>query len=857
MSVDTDALTPHTLRVDALTAPLGLGSPHPEFSWRLSGPDGAVQTAYEIVVDSGGETLWSSGVVGSDAQFGVRYIGAPLRSATAYRWRVRVSDATGTPGPWSAWADFETGLFAPAEWTAAWIGDAAASAHRPVYLHGEIAVPAGVVRARAYATALGWYRLFANGDDLTGAALVPRFTPFDHEVEYQAYDLTDAAGRDGMLRLQVVVADGRFRGALGMHNRRDVYGDQLAARVQVLFELADGGRVWAGTDGSWRAGTGPILDADPKFGETRDLRVAEASAAEAQRAATIVPDAGRRLVAETTPRVRQVGTVAAVSATAQADGSFVVDLGQNLAGVVRLRVAGPAGRRIVLQHAEDIRADGTLEWAHLDREGRKDTTRVQRFQRDEYVLDGTAQTVQPWFTIHGFRYVQVTGLDALDASDVEAVVLSSDAAGTGSFRSSDALLDRLWQNASWSLRSNFTDVPTDCPTRERGGFTGDAMLFAPAATVLSDVQSFFRRYLASLALDQFDDGRVPMIAPGEYSSFSGGPRTQDRQVSGAVGWGDASVLLPWTLYQRYGDTAVLAAQYASAKKWVDHLARGGARKGFIWGEWVRPGESTGAGMMRDNTLNRKNIGLAYLVHSARTLAETAEVLGRDTDARHYAGVAADALAAWRRTAVSRGGRIGVNKQDDYVRALAFDLLPERDRAAAVSRLVSLIEKAGDHLATGFLSTPMLLPTLARFGRADVAYRLLLQTTEPSWLGMVKAGATTITEHWSEPGEKGDREGSSNHYAFGSVVEWLVSGVAGIRSVAPGYRRVVIEPVIGGGLGHAAATVDTPFGAISVSWRTDGDDTAAEVTLPVGVTGELRRRDGTTEELTSGTRTLVL
>jgi alpha-L-rhamnosidase len=851
-------LTPYGLRVDLLDAPLGLGNPRPEFSWRLTGPAGSVQRGYELELgevrtDAG--VLWHVQAEDSRDQFGIRYEGPALRSTTAYRWRVRVTDGNGDVGSWSPWAQFETGLFEHDEWTAHWIGNPRDTAGRPSYLTTRIEVPVGVVRARAYASALGWYRLFVDGQDLTGSSLVPGFTSFDHEVEYQTYDITDAV-TTGPVRVDLVIGDGRFRGALGIWNRREIYGDKLGGIVQILFELEDGEHVWAGTDQTWRTGHGPIVGSDPKLGETIDLRVPsplDGGIPDGELPlATLLAPHRRRLVAESTPRLTAVDTLAA-TVTRHADGSHLVDFGQNFAGVVRIKVAGPAGHRVTLQHSEDIRDDGSLEWEHLAPSGPKAKTGQRRFQRDEIVLDGAEHWVQPWFTLHGFRYVQVAGLDTLTDDDVLGIVLSSDRAPTGRFDSSDARLNQLWRNAYWSLRSNFLDTPTDCPTRERSGFTGDAMVFGSAATVFSDVQTFLRRYLDTLALDQFDDGRVSTIVPGEFSEFSGGPARRSRSFAKSVGWGDASVLLPWTLYERYGDLGVLKAQYESMKRWIGYLDRGGARRGFIWGEWIRAGESNLLGIIRDNSINRKNIGLAYFAHSARTLSRAAEVLNQPDDARHYTQMADRAVRMWRKAALKPQARVGVDRQDDYVRALAFDLLPEESRQAAVDRLVELIEKADDHLATGFLSTPMLLPTLARFGRSDVAYRLLLQTSDPSWLAMVEAGATTVYEYWSEPGRGGKRKGSSNHYAFGAVIEWFVSGIVGLSPTEPGYRRVRIEPVVGGGLTHASTTVDTPFGTISAGWKQvpETAEIEIEVDLPIGITADLVRNDGTVVELGSG------
>jgi alpha-L-rhamnosidase len=787
------------MRTAAQCEPRTLADAHPILSWRVEGAGTAARAQVIVEILTGPDSpriVWEHE---NDADSIFRYTGEALESASAYRWRVRLANIEDKWGPWSAWSAFNTAILDGSLWNARWISDPEAIAHRPIYLKGRVLVPDGAVRALAYVTALGWYKLVVNGHDLTGSALVPRFTPLDQEVEYQWYTL-DGELVAGALDMAVVVADGRFRGALGMHNRRDVYGDRLAAFVQVVFESEDGTRLWTGSDSSWVAHGGPILESDPKFGETVDLRrAAQNSDAEpvALRAVAVVEPGRRRLVAESTPKVREVEQLRPVAVSRRADGSHLVDFGQNFAGVVRLRLRGPSGSCVTLQHAEDLDRHGHLDWAHLDREAADDP--AQRFQRDEFILDGADRWLQPSFTIHGFRYVDVRGMADLSAEDVVGIVLSSVDAPTASFVSSNPLLDRFWTNAYWSLRSNFTDVPTDCPTRERGGFTGDAMLFASAATRIADVQTFLRRYLASVALEQLDDGRVPMIAPAEYSAFSGGPTEKDDQVASSVGWGDATVLLPWTLYEAYADVTVLEAQYESMQRWIAFLENGGAREGFIWGEWIRPGEDTMTGLMRDLTENRLNIGLAYFAHSAGRMSEVSRVLGRQDDARRYADVARAAVEEWRAVARAEDGRIGVGLQDDYVRALAFDLLPEQHRADAVEKLVALIEAADYHLATGFLSTPMLLPVLTRFGRSDVAYRLLLQKTAPSWLGMIDAGATTVLEQWSEPRPDGVREGSSNHYALGSAVEWLSSGILGIAATSPGYGTVRIAPVVGGGL----------------------------------------------------------
>lgn len=856
--------------------------PRPELAWRLLG-DGVAQSAYGIEVSAGSgfagpDLVWASGRTEGDRPYGIRYAGQVLEAARTYRWRVRLwQQGDDKPGPWSEPAVFETAL-PQAAWKARWItGPRGASADddvTPLYLRGTADLGADVVRGRAYVSALGWYRLLVNGVDLTGPALVPRWTPFDQYVEYQVYDVT-AAFRAGTNIVAVAVGDGRYRGRVGIFGRRSVYGDRLAALVQVHLELADGTTRVITSDRTWSAGPGRIRRSDPKLGERADLRVPDADWLTAPDAPgrfrpAEVLDTHRTLVAEEVGRVQQIGTLAARTVTRAPSGKQVVDLGQNVAGAVRIRLTGPAGSSVRLTHSEVLTPEGEIDtdYLHMLPIGKWD-------QRDEVVLDGGEAWYQPWFTIHGFRYVEVDGLAYdLTPDDVEGVVLSSDLAATGSFDCSDQRLVQLHTNIGWSLRGNFVDTPTDCPTRERSGWTGDIQVFGPTATTYVDAQPYLRRYLRNLAAEQLPDGRVPHIVPTETSQFSRrqpveiGQRLLADAHAESTGWGDVAVLLPWTLYQYYGDRDVLERQYPSMTAWVDQLARRARAKrslgrrlrgrgrpeidgfvldtGYNWGEWLRPGDSL-AGEIVTTALRRGMavVATAYLEHSARTLSAAAAALGRDDDAAHYRQLADSTRAAWRATFLGPDGVIGTDRQDDYVRALAFNLLEEHERPAAVARLVGLIEQAGDHLGTGFLSTPMLLPALVDGGRPDVAWRLLLQTSSPSWLHQVERGATTTWETWEGYTPEGRAISSHNHYAFGTVARFLVERVAGVAPAEPGYRVIDVDPLVGGGLTHASASVQTPYGPASAGWRLDGDEVEVEVEVPVGTTARLRLGGGTT------------
>ncbi|MBB2947330.1 alpha-L-rhamnosidase [Actinoplanes lutulentus] len=863
---------PIDLRTDTRVAPVGIDNPRPEFAWRPA-PGAGPQTKYAVQVSAGagfgpGDLIWDSGPAAGAQPFGIVHGGPALASAHAYRWRVRTWDDQDRAGLWSEPATFETGILDPARWRARWIsGPAPASTadYQVVYLRTVVEVPSAVVRGRAYVSALGWYRFFVNGVDLTGPALVPRWTPFDTAVEYQTYDITDAV-TTGRNVLAMAVADGRFRGRNGGHNVPAVYGDRLAGFAQIELDLADGSRLLLTTDETWKAGAGRIRTADPKFGEQADQRISDddwhtGETTPARFSAAWVLDQPRTLIAEEVARVQQVHLLPARTVTRTPSGKQIVDFGQNFAGVVRIRLTGPAGARIGLTHSEVLRDDGELDVDYLF-EGA-----IGKFQqRDEVLLGSATTTYQPWFTIHGFRYLEVDGLPGdLDPTSVDGIVLSSDLPASGSFDCSDPRLNQLYGNVGWSLRSNFVDTPTDCPTRERSGWTGDIQVFAPTATTYVDAQSYLRRYLRNLATEQLPDGRIPIFIPAEGSTFSGGLQRAVRAGGGSIGWGDAAVLLPWTLYRYYGDRTVLERGYPAMTAWVDHLAskayehrslrrrlRGTGRSdieqhildtGFHFGEWLRPG--TGAlGSVVDSYRRGSVVNTAYLEHSARTLSTIAALLGHDPDAARYRRLADRTRHAWRTVFLAADGRIGSDRQDDYVRALAFDLLEPGERPAAVARLVTLIEQAGDHLGTGFLSTPMLLPALADGGRPDVVWRLLLQNTSPSWLYQVECGATTVWESWEGHKPDGRAHLSHNHYALGAVAGFLTERVAGLTPGEPGYRVIDIQPLIGGGLTHACATLRTPFGTATSGWTRDADQVHLEVTVPPGATARVRTgRDG--------------
>lgn len=858
---------PSDLRVNRREQPLGLAA-CPEFSWSTA----VRQCWYEIEVRyRDGDLVWRTGHIQDDRPFGVSYGGETLQSAARYHWRVRFGNDSGS-SDWSDWTWFETGLLDANRWTADWITDSEeVDSRRTLYFHGNADLPDDIVRARAYASSLGWYRLFINDADITGHALVPRWTSLDREVENQVYDITHAL-REGRNHLGLVVADGRFRGRNGFLSRGAIFGDRLAALLQIEVERTDGSIATFGTDAGWRVGSGRIRTSDPKHGERVDARLPELAwnASDWQSQPVVVlPRDTRHLLAEDVDRLQAVESLEGTVISADTRGTLI-DFGQNFAGTARVRMSGAPGTVVKLSYSEVLTANGDLDVHYLDLFGKS----KDWFQRDEVILGSDPLDHTSWFSIFGFRYLFIEPGqrgDIVTIESVEGIVLSTPLRRRASFQSSHPGLNQLWRNIDWSLRSNFLDTATDCPTRERSGWTGDVQIFAPTAAIMTDSDVYLRRYLHNLAQDQLPDGSIPTVIPREWSN------TQKRsappnEYSSAVGWGDAAVMVPKTLHDYFDDEAVLNIQYPSARAWVDHLAKRAATKHSIgrrlrrqagslekyivdtgrhYGEWLRPGENMMAQMSRNLLRPPAEVATAYLSNSARLLSEIASILGKASDAAHYRDLATNARAAYRAAFVKDGGRrIGADKQDDYVRAIAFNLVEGAEVTAAMQRLAELIELAGNHLGTGFLSTPLLLGVLADNGRPDLAYKILLSETTPSWLAQINKGATTVWETWEGHDGTGAAKSSHNHYAFGSVAQWMVEYIVGIRPVEPGYRRFKVEPVIGGGLTSAVGSIKTDYGDISVSWQLSDNTVELEVSVPASTTADLRLH-GTTQTLHAG------
>jgi alpha-L-rhamnosidase len=822
------------VRFEHLRDALGSGTAQPRLSWVIETErPGWIQAGYEVeALDPEGQVRGRTERVESGQSVLVPWPFEPLSSRERLSVRVRIWGTDGSASSWSAPYQVEAGLFRPDDWTAqfmtpGWEEDSSRPQPSPM-LRREFSVKGGLAKARLYVTALGVYEAQINGQRVGDHVLDPGWTSYNHRLLYQTYDVTPML-REGQNAIGAILGDGWYRGRLGFGGgRRGIYGDRLALLAQLEITYEDGSTDRIVTDESWRAATGPILSSDIYDGETYDARLERPGWSlpgyddeDWSGVASVKRDPGT-LVAPTGPPVRRTEVIVPVAISKSLSGRTLVDFGQNLVGRLRLEVQGDPGQTIVLRHAE------VLENGELG-------TRPLRFAEatDRYTLRGGApEKWEPRFTFHGFRYGEVEGWPGeLRSEDISAVVLHSDMERTGWFESSDPLVNRLHENVVWSMRGNFLSIPTDCPQRdERLGWTGDIQVFAPTATFLYNSAGFLESWLQDLAAEQQAAGGV--VAPVIPNILGETPMP-------TAAWGDAAVFVPWVLYQRYGDTGILARQFESMRSWVDVMTRlaGESRlwdKGFQFGDWLDPAappDRPAAARTHPSI-----VATAYFARSAELIALAAGVLGRAEDASYYHALAAEVRAAFQNEYVTPAGRLMSNATTAYALAIEFALLRDPDqREHAGKELAALVRGSHYRISTGFVGTPLVCDALCSVGEHQAAFRLLTERDCPSWLYPVTMGATTIWERWDSmlpdgsinPGEMT----SFNHYALGAVADWLHRVVGGIAPGEPGYRLLDIRPTPGGGLTHARVRHLTPYGLATCAWEIKDERITIEVVTP--------------------------
>jgi alpha-L-rhamnosidase len=685
-----------------------------------------------------------------------------------------------------------------------------------------------VERARIYASARGVYELRLNGERVGDAELAPGWTAYDKRIDYQTYDVTDQV-REGNNVLGAEVAPGWYAGKVAMFGT-DVYGADTSVIAELVVEYADGTSAIIATDDTWRTAGGPSVEADLLDGESYDARVAAQVEgwdepgfdAESWDPVAVRDEPTGVLEPQTAVDVRVTEELkTAKRIDSPTDGVYLYDLGQNMVGHARVTLQGEAGQTVKIRHGEVLNPDGTLYTANL-RSAK--ATDYYTFASDQ------PETFEPSYTFHGFRYVEISGIDqAPEASDLVGVVVGTDGELTSTLDTSSDLVDQLHSNIVWGMRGNFLSIPTDTPARdERMGWTGDINVFARTAVYNMDAQSFLTKWLQDLRDTQRPNGSLPGVAPVVPGRFDGGYES--------AGWMDAGVHVPWTLWQAYGDTEVIVENYDMMKRYVDFLdadSTNHIRSAGGYLDWLNLDDPTPADVL----------DTAFVAKSTREFAQMAKAVGRDADAAAYQQRYEAIRDAYRSAFISADGTVKGDSQTAYIVTLTNDLEPADRRDAVVDQFVQTLERRDYHLSTGFLGVDGLLPALTEAGRTDIAYRLLQHEDYPSWGYEIGWGATTVWERWNSINPDGSFNdvgmNSFNHYAYGAVGEWMYGTMAGVSAAEPGYRKVLIDPEPGAGIDDVDFAHETPYGTVRSAWSTAGGSFKLDLTVPANTTAEVR------------------
>ena len=815
-----------------------------------------IQKSYELQI-SRDETfdslIYDSGVTdsGESAHIKIGSESLKLQSSARYFIRVRITAADGTQSEWKQ-GFFVTALLSVKDWKAEFITietEADKDESKGSYLRNEIFLNKNVKAAYAHVTALGLYQLYINGKKVGEDEFTPGWTSYNKHLLYQTYDVTDylhgEGGREGGINAVAGhIGAGWYKGTVGFVRMRNHYGTRAAFACQIEVEYEDGTRDTFLTDSSWKGTYSPVLFSEIYDGEIYDARREipgwnePGLNTEKWLDVRTVPFMTEVMTAQSGSKVKKITEVPAKRIFKTPAGDTVIDFGQNMTGWIEFKVKGKAGDQVELNCFEVLDAKGNVYLDNL--RSAKETIIYTCKDENEAVF-------HPNFSFQGFQFAKISSYPGEPVTeDFTAYALHSDMAVTGEFECSNSDINQLQHNIVWGMKGNFLDVPTDCPQRdERLGWTGDAQIFCRTATFLKDTYTFFSKWLRDVEADQTEEGGVPHVVPDILIGKSSADRLMKDGDHSAAAWADVAVIMPWTLYLAYGDTAVIERQYDSMKAWIGFMKEHAV--GNIWnyklqfGDWVALDAEEGSyfgATPNDLTCT------AYYAYSTRLFVKMAEIIGRHEDAEEYRKLYNEIADTYQKTFFDENGHMNVQTQTAQIVSLYFDLVPEEYRQNVVDDLLKLLEKENGHLVTGFVGTPYFCHALSQNGHTKEAYELLLKDDFPSWLYQVRMGATTIWEHWD--GMKPDGTmwspdmNSFNHYAYGAVGEWLYRAAAGIEcdETQPGYKHSIIAPHPGGGLDYVNSSYESVYGKIVSNWKADGKKVTLHIEVPCNTTASV-------------------
>ena len=786
----------YDLRTEYRVNPIGITEKHPRFSWKLeSGERDTIQQSYHIVVTADEKIVWETKAESEESVL-IPYAGEELRDETLYQVSVAATDNHGNTA--AGEMSFETGILEPETFQAKMITHDFPEEETacPIFSR-TFSAKGNVKKARIYATGRGVYEAYLNGERIGEDRMTPGWTSYHHRLQYQVYDITEMLRKEN--EIEIMVGNGWYKGIFGFMLMPNIYGDRVGAFAEIHLEYEDGSREVICTDESWNVRTGAVRYSEIYMGETIDTTIGEAQDREQSGIRTgsvsVMEFDKSTLTAQENEPVRITERVLAKKLIVTPKGEKLVDFGQNLTGLVELKVHGRKGQKIVIRHAEVLDKDGNFY---------PDTLR-QAKSEDTYICNGEEQVFLPHFTFHGFRYISVEGMDDMRLDQFTACVMHSDMEKSGDFQCSNPKVNQLQSNIAWGQRSNFLDIPTDCPQRdERLGWTGDAQIFSWTASFNRNTALFFRKWMR-----------------------------------------DVAVIVPWVVYQTYGDKGILEENWKCMHEWVDYIksqcgANGLWQTGFQYGDWLALDKEESAD--RTGATDKYMIANAYYLYVTDLVRQTAEVLGFAEEAEKYQKLYDTTLEAFRQEYYTSTGRIVSETQTGAILSLYFNLAREKDRERILQILKTNIENHKNHLATGFVGTPYLCHTLSENGEHELAATVFMKEDYPSWLYAVNMGATTIWERWNSimPDGSFDVSGmnSLNHYAYGSIGDWMYRKVTGVSQLKPGYKKFKVQPMFVKGIEEAGVTFESIYGQIESKWSCKDGKICGYVKVPVNTTAEI-------------------
>lgn len=844
------------LRTEYLVNPIGIDIVAPQLYWNAEG--GKKQTAYQIIAKSGGKIIWNTGKVASSRMTHILYEGQSLHSREKVYWSVKLWDENGEGGEIST-GSFEMGLLENTDWEAKWITGnykVKKSERYPVdCFRKQLSVTGVVMSARLYITACGLYEARLDGEKIGNFCLAPGHTDYRKRVQYQTYDVTKLLSV-GNHTMTVQLADGWYRGGCGAWGIRNQYGTETKLFAQLEITYTDGTCDTIISDESWDwSNDGPIRFADNKDGEVVNANREPSYSGKAKVTShNVIPTASNNVFV--TEHEHFTPTV-----TKAPNGKWLLDFGQNIAGYISFRIQAKASQKLTFRFGELLDGEGNLTLKNIQCVSKEKASPLQQII---YTCREGLNEYKTTFAVFGFQYAEVETDIELQPEDVTAIAVYSDIEQTGFFESSNALLNRFVDATVWSTKGNSLDIPTDCPTRERHGWTGDAQIFFETANYLFDYAAFSKKYLKDVYDWQKKDGRLPQIAP------YGGVDFYMWTLNGSVGWSDAGILIPYRFWKLYEDKQILIDYYDRMKRYAGFMMnrcgkpglmakplgiKGEAKKyavnaGQSYGEWAEP-KDVYPNDWKDMVAPHPEVSTAYTSYVLGCMAEIAEELGYTEDAALFRKYSEGSRKAYQAMAELSDYSLDTDRQARLVRPLAFDLLNEQQKEYARKRLVQALENYGWRLGTGFLSTPLILGVLASYD-LDAAYRLLENEEMPGWLFMPKNGATTIWESWEGTQAQGGIA-SLNHYSKGAVCEWLFKTMCGLR--IDGENHFVIAPKPGGSLTHAKAVYHSIYGTVECGWEKTEEGYLFRISIPANTTATFILPEGEQVELEPGERIL--